>query len=199
MLALRLPLVHSARTQPFLVTQRRIARAAAVLTALGAACGQRSPRIEPSALPAPTATASASVAPPRRANSNELEPGTERMFNLTLPVGSILRGAHDNTASYFIAQPMPLVMRYLQRRLEIIDGDIHPLGAMIRRARVITAPESTTPQYVDVAIRDENGEGTQVTLWRRATNERRFDSLGDALRAAGFDPRTGRPLEGNND
>ena len=146
---------------------------------------------------APTSAATPTAIP--RVRSDELEPGTEQAFHVTMPVLTDRVNVHDNTASYFVHHPMPRVMRYLQRRLEIVNGDIHPLGAMIRRARVLTTPPGSPPEFVDLSVRDESGEGTRVTLWRRIENQQRFNSAGDALRAAGFDPATGRPMQGNND
>lgn len=170
------------------------------IAATTVACGSRR-RTNPNDGPtAPTAAPSASAtASAPRVRSDELEPGNERAFNITMPTATDRLSVHDNTAIFFVHHPMPRVMRYLQRRLEIVNGDIHPLGAMIRNARVVTTVPGTTQDFVDVSVRDENGDGTLVTFWRRVDNVRQFATPGEALRAAGFDPATGHPLPGNND
>lgn len=126
----------------------------------------------------------------------DLEPGTLRAFGLLMPVGSTEQFHTEQQRIFFVVAPFPRVMRYLQRRLEITTGDIHPLGALVRNARLRTAPEGQILR-LDVGVRDE-GERTVVTLWNRTAVAVPPRSMNDGLRAAGFDPATGRPLPENN-
>lgn len=165
----------------------------AVLLTAGACQSRRSPE---ASAPPPAAPAPDVVAPPRTTESLELEPGTLRAFGVLMPVGTVERLAGTTSSIFYVQAPMPRVMRYLQQRLEITTADIHPLGAMIRGARVRSAPGSSA-LFVDVGVRDE-GDRTVVTLWNRTALPGPARSTADGLRAAGFDPQTGRPLPENN-
>jgi hypothetical protein len=128
---------------------------------------------------------------------SELVAGSLRAFGLLLPVGTTEHLSDGNMKMFYISAPMSRVMRYMQRRLVITDGDIRPLGALIRRARVKNTPPGQT-LFVDVGLRDE-GDRTFVTVWSRpALPPGPPVSTGESLRMAGFDPDSGRPLVGNH-
>lgn len=156
-------------------------------------CESRKRRGEVSLPPPPVPV---DVVLPGISEGSELEPGTLRAFGLVMPVGTVERLVTPSSKIFYVQAPMPKVMRYLQRRLEITHADIRPLGAMIRNARVKTAPGGT-PVIVDVGVRDE-GDRTLVTVWNRTVVPAPPRSMAEGLRAAGFDPRTGRPLPENN-
>jgi hypothetical protein len=157
-------------------------------------CESRRPRA--AELPLPPAPTPIDVVVPENSASTELEPGTLRAYGLLMPVGTVERLVTTNSKIFYVQAPMPRVMRYLQRRLEITTADIHPLGAMVRNARIRTAPGST-PLFVDVGVRDE-GDRTVVTVWNRTALPAPNRSMSEGLRNAGFDPQTGRPLSSNN-
>lgn len=127
----------------------------------------------------------------------DLVPGSIRAFGLVMPIGTSEHLADPSMKMFYVSAPMSRVMRYLQRRLTITDGDIRPLGALIRRARVKFTPPGQS-LFVDVGLRDE-GDRTFVTIWNRpALPPGPPVSTGESLRMAGFDPDSGRPLIGNH-
>ncbi|MEI8257175.1 MAG: hypothetical protein WCJ30_15995 [Deltaproteobacteria bacterium] len=133
---------------------------------------------------------SASLAP------GELIPGTIRAYGLLMPVGTTVAVEGERQRMFYVQAPMPAVMRYLQRRVDITTGEIHPLGAVIQNAHV----RASTPGesfVVDLGVRDE-GDRTLVTLWNRSQQPVPARSVDEGFRAAGFDPRTGRPTGSNN-
>lgn len=131
-----------------------------------------------------------------RAPGDDLQPGTVRAFGLLMPVGTVERISTSDSRMFYVQAPMSRVMRYLQRRLEFVTAEIHPLGAMVRNARVRAAPAGER-FILDVGVRDE-GERTMVSIWNRTPVTVPPRSLDEGFRAAGFDPRTGRPLPENN-
>jgi hypothetical protein len=127
----------------------------------------------------------------------DLVPGSIRAFGLVMPIGTSEHLSDPSMKMFYVSAPMSRVMRYLQRRLTITDGDIRPLGALIRRARVKFTPPGQA-LFVDVGLRDE-GDRTFVTLWNRpALPPGPPVGTGESLRMAGFDPDSGRPLIGNH-
>ncbi len=128
--------------------------------------------------------------------SGELLPGTIRAYGLLMPVGTTSLVEGERQRMFYVQAPMPAVMRYLQRRVDITTGEIHPLGAVIQNAHVhaSTPGENFT---VDLGVRDE-GDRTLVTLWNRSQAPVPARSVDEGFRAAGFDPRTGRPIGTNN-
>lgn len=131
-------------------------------------------------------------------NPLDLLPGSLRAFGLIMPMGTAEHLTDTNMKMYYVSAPMNRVMRYLQRRLLITNGDIRPLGAFIRRAQVRFVDPSLG-QFVDVGVRDE-GDRTFVTVWNRPTIARPDQpiSLEQSIRLGGFDPDGGRPLIGNH-
>ena len=102
-----------------------------------------------------------------------------------------MRSETDDMKIFRVDAAMPLVMRYLEQRLEVHEADIHPLAAVIHRA-IVRGVHSNL--IVDVGVRDE-GDRTMVTVWNRTpspvvTNVPR--SLEDGLREVGFNPATGQ-------
>ncbi len=119
------------------------------------------------------------------------------MFGLLLPIGTQMHLEEVGMKMYYVPAPMNRVMRYLQRRLEVTNGDIHPLGAFIRRARVRFTPAGQA-LFVDVGLRDE-GDRTFVTVWNRPALPIVMPlTSAESLVRAGFDPDSGRPLIGNH-
>ena len=133
---------------------------------------------------------------PSRAVAGELLPGTLRAFGVLMPVGTTEVLNTDNERMFYVQAPMAAVMRYLQARVEIVNGEIHPLGAFVRNAHVqqTNATENFT---VDLGVRDE-GDRTLVTLWNRSQAALPPRSTDEGFRAAGFDPATRRPTGQNN-
>ncbi|MFO0602125.1 MAG: hypothetical protein U0324_03070 [Polyangiales bacterium] len=169
----------------------RAAPLALALAALAAGAGCRRRRA-PAPPPPPAAPASAEPAPapptePEPVDPDELLPGSAVAYGLTLPASTIDRVSTDEVRMFYVPARMPQVMRYLQRRLEFSNGDIQPLGAMIRGARLRDSDAATV---LDVGVRDE-GDKTLLTLWNRTpvvgAPSRTMD---EALRAAGYDPQT---------
>ncbi len=192
---------NSMASAPIAARMRVVTRPAiALFVVLAAACtSRRPPREEP--WPARNNRSgigdAGSGSVPTNLAGTDLEPGTIRAYGLLMPVGTVERLVTDATKIYYVQAPMPRVMRYLQRRLEITTGDIHPLGAMIRNARVRTTPDGQSI-FLDVGVRDE-GDRTLVTLWDRTpVPAAQGRSLDDSLRAAGIDPQTRRPAGTNN-
>lgn len=126
----------------------------------------------------------------------ELLPGSVRAFGLVMPIGTNEVITSENQRMFYVQAPMPAVMRYLQHRIDIINAEIHPLGAMIHDVHVHTAGpgENFT---LDVGVRDE-GDRTLVTLWNRSQLPVPPRTEDEGFRAAGFDPRTRRPIGANN-
>jgi hypothetical protein len=128
----------------------------------------------------------------------DLLPGSVRAFGLVMPMGTTEHLSDNTMKMFYVSAPMMRVMRYLQRRLVITNGDIRPLGALIRHAQVRFI-DPALGQFVDVGVRDE-GDRTFVTVWNRPTAGRpdRPITAEQSMRLAGFDPDSGRPLERNN-
>jgi hypothetical protein len=142
------------------------------------------------------ASVDASVNEPATAAPGELVPGTIRAFGVLMPVGTTEALATETERMFYVQAPMSAVMRYLQARIDIVNGEIHPLGAMIRNAHVRTnGPDEN--YVVDLGVRDENGR-TLVTLWNRSQQALPPRSTDEGFRAAGFDPATRRPVGQNN-
>ncbi len=168
----------------------------AALGAVFGVVGCRRHTVAPTA--GPVAIEMASVAPALVAptlqplSPQDLLPGEIVAFGLTMPIGTLPRFAGPESRIYYVDASMTRVMRYLQRRLVFSDGDIHPLGAILRGARVAeTGPNAAI--VVDVGVRDE-GERTLVTVWNRTPSAPPAATIEDGLRAAGVDPRTGQAL-----
>lgn len=139
----------------------------------------------------------ASVADVEAIDPLDLAPGSIRAFGVVMPIGTSEHLSEPAMKMFYVSAPMNRVMRYLQRRLLITEGDIRPLGAMIRRARVKFTPPGQT-LFVDVGVRDE-GDRTFVTMWNRpALPPGPPIGTAESLRIAGFDPDSGRPLIGNH-
>jgi hypothetical protein len=172
---------------------RRYTPAAVAL--LVAACGarHRGPDASPTAPAVETPPDASVVAQP---TGLDLEPGTLRTFGVVLPVGAVERLSTDASRVYEVEASVPRVMRYLERRIEVVQAEVHPLGAMVRGARV-RAPANGQGFVVDVGVRAD-GDRTTITLWNRTPVPIPPRSIEDGLRAAGLDPRTGRPLPQNN-
>jgi hypothetical protein len=113
-----------------------------------------------------------------------------------MPVGTSEVVASENERMFYVQAPMSAVMRYLQARIDIVNGEIHPLGAMVRGAHVRTnGPNENF--VVDLGVRDDGGR-TLVTLWNRSQQPLPPRSTDEGYRAAGFDPATHRPVGQNN-
>jgi hypothetical protein len=130
------------------------------------------------------------------ATPGELLPGSIRAFGVLMPVGTTEVVAGESQKMFYVQAPMSAVMRYLQARIDIVSGEIHPLGAMIHSASVHTNGPGEN-FVVDVGVRDE-GNRTLVTLWNHSQQALPARTTEDGLRAAGIDPRTGRPTGSNN-
>jgi hypothetical protein len=148
---------------------------------------------QPSSVRNASVTDAAVAAPP--VHGDDLEPGNLRAFGLLMPVGTNEQFANDSTKIFYVQGSLTRVMRYLERRLDIPNAEIHPLGAMIRNAHVRTTPDGEN-RFVDVGLRDEN-DRTMVTVWNRSSLPVAPRTTAEGLRAAGFDPH-GRPLPQNN-
>lgn len=170
--------------------------ACVVLMGATVGCDRRPPtRVDVAVAVEPTVDAS--VADVESIDPNDLAPGSIRSFGVVMPMGTSEHLSEPAMQMFYVSAPMNRVMRYLQRRLIITDGDIRPLGAMIRRARVKFTPPGQA-LFVDVGVRDE-GDRTFVTMWNRpALPPGPAISTGESLRIAGFDPDSGRPLIGNH-
>ncbi len=123
--------------------------------------------------------------------SDDLLPGALSAFGLPMPTVTQERLNSSDMKMFRVNAPMPLVMRYLEQRLEVHDADIHPLAAVIHRA-IVRGVQSNL--IVDVGVRDE-GDRTMVTVWNRAPpppSTSAPPTLDDGLRAVGFDPSTGQ-------
>jgi hypothetical protein len=175
---------------------RRRRTAALALAALlaGACTPRRRSQPEPMMPPPLRMHDSAVSAPPA---TDELVPGTERVFGLLIPTAARPR-AGDAAQRIFDVYASPgAVIRYLQSRLEIVTTDyLGPTGAMIRAAHVRASPagESWT---VDAGVRAE-GDHALLLLTNRTVGPATPRSLEDGLRASGIDPRTHQPLPANN-
>ncbi len=167
------------------MTVRRLAILALLVVPLGAC---RKHRRAPPAPPAVVAQVAAAAAPVEETvDPDELLPGPTAAFGLSLPLSTQVRFESNETRMYYIPAEMPRVMRYLQQHLDYTTADIHPLGAMIRNARLREHDDS---KIFDVGVRDE-GTRTLVTLWDRTPIPQVAPrSMDDALRAAGIDPTT---------
>ncbi|MDP3278298.1 MAG: hypothetical protein Q8Q09_24130 [Deltaproteobacteria bacterium] len=124
---------------------------------------------------------------------SDLAPGSLRVYGLLLPVGTSEHLVGEGFKMFYISASMSRVMRYMQRNLVITTGDIRPLGAMIRQARVRFS-DGPQVRLVDVGLRDE-GDKTFVTIWeRRARPEGPPVTTAESLRRVGIDPDSGRAL-----
>ncbi len=128
---------------------------------------------------------------------SDLVPGSIRSYGVLMPLGTQLHHEEPGMQMFYVSAPMNRVMRYMQRRLIITNGDIRPLGAFVRRARVRYSQPGQA-LFVDMGLRDE-GDRTFVTVWNRPALAPPLPmSTADSLRRAGFDPDSGRPLIGNH-
>ncbi len=176
----------------------RLCRSSAVLLFVAAGCDRRPVApADAGVAPVEVTEDAAAVADVEYVDPSDLTPSSIRAFGVTMPVGTSEHLSEPGMKMFYVSAPMNRVMRYLQRRLTITDGDIRPLGAMIRRARVKFTPPGQA-LFVDVGVRDE-GDRTFVTIWNRpALPIGGSISTAESLRLAGFDPDSGRPLIGNH-
>jgi len=169
----------------------------ALVAVVIAGCERPAQRAARDAAVVTESAADASVSDAETVDPFDLAPGSIRAFGVVMPIGTSEHLSEPTMKMFYIGAPMNRVMRYLQRRLVITDGDIRPLGAMIRRARVKFTPPGQT-LFVDVGLRDE-GDRTFVTMWNRpALPPAPPIGTAESLRMAGFDPDSGRPLIGNH-
>lgn len=160
----------------------------AALAVVGCRRRNRVPQTSPPSVAAVVAAPAPAPPPAPRPDPDELLPGDRTAFGLVMPLGATPLIETSSSRMFTIVAPMNKVMRYLQQRLVFHQGDVHPLGAMIRGARVSGAGVAFV---VDVGVRDE-GNTTLVTVWNRTPAAPVPGSNADAYRAAGVDPRTGR-------
>ncbi len=162
-----------------------------------AACGRRDPLVIEAGTVVAPASVDAAVEDVETVDPSDLAPGDVRVFGLLLPLGTQQHLEEPGMKMFYVSAPMNRVMRYLQRRLEVTNGDIRPLGAFIRRARVRFTPPGQA-LFVDVGLRDE-GDRTFLTVWNRPALPIAMPlTTAESLVRAGFDPDSGRPLIGNH-
>lgn len=173
------------------------ARALHVILVLCAAlgCRRRARGPVPGVLPSVASTLAEMPSEPSTERSvDELLPGDQDAFGITMPIGTSVRFDGSDMKMFRVDAQMTRVMRYLEQRLEVSRADIHPLGAMLHHASL---RDATQPSTVDVGVRDE-GDRTFVTIWNRTPATAPPQSLADGLRSAGIDPQTGRVLPAFN-
>lgn len=179
------------------IAARVVSAVAMVACSSSVGCSRRPPAAQDAGVVAIESSEDAAVADVAALDPMDLVPGSIRAFGIVMPIGTSEHLSEPAMKMFYVSAPMSRVMRYLQRRLTITDGDIRPLGALIRRARVKFTPQGQT-LFVDVGLRDE-GDRTFVTIWNRpALPPGPPVSTGESLRMAGFDPDSGRPLIGNH-
>lgn len=167
-------------------------RFASVLPLLALAACHRRPRApDVPSVPVPAEVVEVPTVEEAQPVNSDLLPGTLSAFGLPMPTVTQQRLATDDMKIFRVDAAMPLVMRYLEQRLEVHEADIHPLAAVIHRG-VVRGVHSNL--IVDVGVRDE-GDRTMVTVWNRTpppamTTAPR--SLEDGLREVGFNPATGQ-------
>lgn len=166
-----------------------------LLALVAAGCRRRARGPVPGVLPSVASTLTEVPQEPSTERSmDELLPGDQSAFGVVMPMGTSVRFDGSDMKMYRVNAQMTRVMRYLEQRLEVSRADIHPLGAMLHHASLRATQDAT---IVDIGVRDE-GERTFVTIWNRTPATTPPQSLSDGLRAAGFDPQTGRLLPAYN-